>query len=108
MECTPAQEAAALQLGEEEKRRDQRIGDVGREIELQPVEPEHPAEDPANQQMESVERLAADEDAAGDGRRLSCGSAALGAQSVDLSTQANEVHDVLSLIDEVAAISPPG
>jgi hypothetical protein len=64
------QPRAGLHLDEEQPRGDQRIRDVRRQVHLQSIEPEQKSEPPADEQMQAIERQAANEDAERDPRRF--------------------------------------
>ena len=81
MKRSPAQPRANLNLGKQEPRRDERIGNIRGEIHLQAVQPERDAGNPAEQQMETVDRKAADEDADCDRGALARSAGALRAQT---------------------------
>ena len=63
-----------------QERRHERVRDVRREIHLQAVQPEAPSGRHAEEQMKSVERRAADEDAEANRRGFSCRPGAFGPQ----------------------------
>jgi hypothetical protein len=50
-----------LHLGEQQPRRDERIRDIGGDVHLQPIQSERVPDGPADQQVKSVHRDAADE-----------------------------------------------
>ena len=56
-----AEPRAGLELGEHKQRRDDRIRHVRRQVHLQAVQAEQPADHPAEQKMKAVKRHAADE-----------------------------------------------
>src|SRR5262249_6649897 len=77
---------ADLHFGEHEPRRDERIRDVRGEVHLQAVEAEQEADDPADGEMEAVQRQAADEDAERDRRGFTARPRALGAKTLEQPT----------------------
>jgi hypothetical protein len=76
-----------LHFREQHERQNQRVDQVGREIHLQAIQAEQPAERDREREMKPDERRAADEDAQSDRARLTRPAAALGAQHVDQALQ---------------------
>lgn len=70
-----------LHLGDDQERRQEGIGNVGGEVDLQAIEPQHPTDAPAKREMKAVERLAADERTDADRGRLTSGARAFGPQA---------------------------
>ena len=82
MEGPAPEPGAGLQLGEDQRGRDQGIRDVRGDVDLQPVQSEQPAGDPAKRQVEPVERQTPDEDADADSRGFAARARTLGAKAV--------------------------
>ena len=76
-----ANPGASLQLRENQHGREQRVRDIRGEIELQPIQARQPADQPTEQEMESVEGRAADEHAKSERRRFTADAFALGSKS---------------------------
>ena len=87
MKRPAAQPRAHLHLGKDEPRRDEGVRDIGREVHLQPVQAQRESDRPADRQMKTVKREAADEDAQGDGRGFSNSAFSLGAEAMKCSTK---------------------
>ena len=94
VESAAAEPGARLQFGEDQRWREQRVRDVRRDVDLQPVQSEQPAGEPAKQQMKSVERQTADEDADADRRGFAFSARALGPQTVEHPSDGG-VHRVI-------------
>jgi hypothetical protein len=67
---TAPDEGPALNLGQDQHRRQERVRDVGRDVELEAVQPEQEADRQAQQQVEAEDWKRADEHAYADGNRL--------------------------------------
>ncbi len=89
MKRAAADPRARLHFRDHEPRRDERVRDVRREIHLEAIEAEQRAGDPAEQQVESVEREAADEGAERDCGGLARGAGAFGPQAGERAAHAN-------------------
>src|SRR5262252_6886093 len=81
MKRSASEPRTRLHFGDDQPRRNEGVRDVRSEIHLQPVQPENDASDPAEQEMETVDRQATDEDAERDCRGLPACAGALGAQT---------------------------
>jgi len=78
---------AHLHFREDEPRRNEGIRYVRGEVHLQPVEAEQKADDPTDGEVEAVERQAPDEHTERDCRRFAARPGALGAETLEESTE---------------------
>jgi hypothetical protein len=88
MKRSPAQPCTCLNLDEDEPRRNQRVGDVGREVDLESIHPEKQPEHPAEQQVKSVHWETTDEHSEPYGCGVAAGARMLGANAVERASNA--------------------
>src|SRR6185503_5335886 len=74
------QPGAGLYLREDEPRRDEGIRNIRRQIHLQAIESEQEPENPADEEVQPVDRQAADEDPEGDRGGFTGGTGAFGSK----------------------------
>ena len=82
-----AKPRAGLEFGEHKQRRDDRIRHIRRQIHVQAVEAEQPADNPAEQKMKPVERRTTDEQSHTDRARFAHTALPFGAQIVKSAPQ---------------------